>query len=73
MRKPRVKNNEKIFVSIASYRDPDIVNTVNSLLDNSDDPDNVRIVIVDQWGRHPDEVRPQPSKNVEVVRIPYQH
>ena len=72
MRKLRVKNNEKIFVSIASYRDPDVVNTVDSLLDNSDDPDNLRIVIVDQWGNHPDEVRPQPSKNVEVVRIPYQ-
>ena len=73
MRKPRVNNNEKIFVSIASYRDPDVVNTVDSLLDNSDDPDNVKIVIVDQWGNHPDEVRPQPSKNIEVVRIPYEH
>ena len=65
-------DNEKIFVSIASYRDPDIQNTIDSLLDNADCPDDINICILDQWGDHPNEVRPQPKKNIEVIRIPYQ-
>lgn len=33
--------NEKIFVSIASYRDPDVTNTIADILEMADDADNV--------------------------------
>lgn len=40
----------KIFVSIASYRDPELPNTVESLLSNAKYPDNLRIVVFEQNG-----------------------
>lgn len=45
-----------IFVSIASYRDPELLKTISSLIDNADNPDDLRIGIVSQdlKGKHPD-------------------
>lgn len=40
--------NDKIFVSIASYRDPELIPTVNSLLKCADNPENLRIVVFEQ-------------------------
>lgn len=37
-----------IFVSIVSYRDPDVLNTVDDLFDKADKPDQLRVVVFDQ-------------------------
>ena len=63
------QKNEKIFVSIASYRDPQIQKTIDSCIDNADSKDDLRIVVCDQWGNSPEEVRPQPQDNVEIIRV----
>ena len=45
----------KIFVSIASYRDPELVKTIDSMLSNAKDPNSLSVTIVwqhskeDQW------------------------
>lgn len=52
--KPVVKNG-LIFVQIASYRDPELKNTVENLIENADNPENLRICIAwqhsveDEW------------------------
>lgn len=43
-----IKNDNKIFVSIASYRDPQLNATIQSLIDNCHDISNVRIVVCEQ-------------------------
>ena len=63
------QKNEKIFVSIASYRDPQIQKTIDSCIDNADSKDDLRIVVCDQWGNSPEEVRPQPQDSVEIIRV----
>tara|TARA_B100000902_G_scaffold136945_2_gene135180 strand:- start:1427 stop:2293 length:867 start_codon:yes stop_codon:yes gene_type:complete len=40
--------NDKIFVSIASYRDPQTSSTIKSLLNNAKFPDNIRIGVIEQ-------------------------
>jgi len=59
--------SEKIFISIASFKDPLIARTIKSLLKRAENPHNIRIVVLDQVGLTPEEVRPQNSKNVEVI------
>lgn len=55
------KSNETIFVQIASYRDPELRNTLKDLLDNSKNPENLRICIAwqhsldDKWDWIPSE------------------
>ena len=44
----KVKNDGKIFVSIASYRDPQLINTIDSLIKNCTDPSSLHIVICEQ-------------------------
>jgi glycosyltransferase involved in cell wall biosynthesis len=39
----------KIFVQIASYRDPELINTLNSLIENSNKPENLVICIAHQY------------------------
>jgi glycosyltransferase involved in cell wall biosynthesis len=39
----------KIFIQIASYRDPELVNTINSLLENAKNPENLVICIANQY------------------------
>jgi len=40
----------KIFISIASYRDPDLSNTIDNLLDRANDPQSLKINICNQHG-----------------------
>jgi len=35
------KGNQKIFVQIAAYRDPELIPTLVSMIDNADEPDNL--------------------------------
>jgi hypothetical protein len=44
----KILSNDKIFVSIASYRDPDLLNTIDSIIKNSDFPSLLRIVVYNQ-------------------------
>jgi glycosyltransferase involved in cell wall biosynthesis len=46
----------KIFISVASYRDDDLGNTIKSLYNNADNPDNLVFGVVnqEQRGRHLD-------------------
>lgn len=43
-----VINNNKIFISIASYRDPECYNTVKSIIKNSKSPEKLKIVVCQQ-------------------------
>lgn len=43
-----MKRNCEIFVSIASYRDPELINTINDLYKNAKDPKNIRVVVFNQ-------------------------
>lgn len=42
--------NEKIFVSIASYRDPELAKTVADIIENAEHPELLRIVVYEQNG-----------------------
>jgi len=44
----KILNDNIIFVSIASYRDPQLVHTVNSLFDMCSDPSLVHVVVCEQ-------------------------
>lgn len=46
--------NKKIFVQIASYRDPELVPTVRDLISKADNPNNLRICILNQWHEEDD-------------------
>jgi len=43
----------KIFIQIASYRDPQLIPTLNNMLENAKYPENLRVGICRQY--HPDD------------------
>lgn len=47
------KKKNKIFVQIASYRDSELIPTINNLLENAKTPDNIVLCICRQY--HPDD------------------
>lgn len=53
----------KIFIQIASYRDPELVPTLNDLLNNADKPENLHICIAhqhskeDKWDKIPSKLK----------------
>ena len=65
-----MKSNKKmkntIFVQIASYRDPDIKNTIQSMLDNAKYPDNLVVGICRQY--HPDDTFEDVENNCEILK-----
>ena len=69
-----------IFVSIASYRDPVCVNTINSIYNNANNPDNIFLGICQQNNSILDEdcinnknlnINENLKKNIRIIRIPY--
>lgn len=46
-----MENNNKIFISIAAYRDPELIPTIENCLNNSDDPDNLVFCIAWQHSK----------------------
>jgi [Skp1-protein]-hydroxyproline N-acetylglucosaminyltransferase len=42
--------SEKIFISIASYRDPELPKTIHNLISNAEHPELLRIVVYEQNG-----------------------
>ena len=72
---PEIIKN-KIFVSIASYRDPEVIRTVTNLITNSSNPKNLYIYVLEQNGNTDPSVsgiNPQLLKlsNVDVETINY--
>jgi glycosyltransferase involved in cell wall biosynthesis len=70
MKKTTIKKN-KIFVQIAAYRDPELIPTLKSLLENAKSPENLTICIANQWDdEHAlDEYRK--DKRFKIIDIPH--
>lgn len=62
-------NNEKIFVNIVSYRDPEVIKTVNNLIKNAEAPELLRIVVFENNGEN--DISVKPRENVEVYTEHY--
>jgi [Skp1-protein]-hydroxyproline N-acetylglucosaminyltransferase len=64
----KVNKDGKIFVSIASYRDPQLIHTVKSLLDNCHNVSMVNIVICEQ--NHIDDKFDLPNNpNIKIIKM----
>ena len=60
---------DKIFVQIASYRDPELIPTVLDLVEKAKNPEALRIVVA--W-QHDDNETLEPIKHlIEYIDIPY--
>ena len=57
------------FVSIASYKDPELQFTINSVLENANRPEMIRIVVCQQ--DHPDKFISYHQPNVELLNFNY--
>jgi hypothetical protein len=69
------KKNSKIFVQIASYRDPQLIPTIKNMLENAKNPKNITIGIARQF--HPDDKFDDLSEyenddRFRILNIPYQ-
>ena len=53
MKKKNVEKTNTIFIQIASYRDPQLVPTIEDMIKNAEHPENLRIGIARQY--HPDD------------------
>ena len=64
----------KIFVQIASYRDPELRPTLNDLFDKADKPDNLKVCVAwqhssdDKWDTLDEYVN---DERVNILDIPY--
>ena len=69
-----IKNCE-IFVSIASYRDEDLINTINDLYENAKDPDRIRVVVFNQTDFESDEIYKMDfgNRQVEIYSLNYKN
>jgi len=67
-------SKNSIFIQIASYRDPELVPTLDSLFDNAKFPDNITVCIAwqhsteDEWD---DLGKYKKDKRVKILDIPY--
>ena len=43
------KGNQRIFIQIAAYRDPELIKTINNILEKADNPENLRFGICWQY------------------------
>ncbi len=69
------KKNSKIFVQIASYRDPQLIPTIKNMLENAKNPQNITIGIARQF--HPDDKFDDLSEfdndeRFKVINIPHE-
>ena len=60
-----------IFISIASYRDPDLVNTVRSAYENATQPDKLFFSILSQSDMHPD-LSFVPTKQLRYLQVSHE-
>ncbi len=66
-KKKEKKTNQNIFVQIASYRDPQLLPTIEDMLDKADNPENLRIGIA--WQRCENDSWPDIGKYVDDPRF----
>tara|TARA_B100000287_G_scaffold432930_1_gene493419 strand:+ start:332 stop:2293 length:1962 start_codon:yes stop_codon:yes gene_type:complete len=62
---------DKIFVQIASYRDPDIENTIEAAIKMAEKPENLIFGICDQYGPENKHLSLYDKDNFRVVRVPF--
>ena len=62
---------DKIYVQIASYRDPDIENTINDLLEKADNPERLIVGVCDQYGPENKHLPVYDKDNFRVIRVPF--
>jgi hypothetical protein len=65
--------NKKIFVSIASYRDSDCINTINNLFSTAKYPNNLVVGICFQHTENEFLILENYKSQVKIIDIPYQH
>lgn len=66
---------KSIFVQIASYRDPELVPTIKSLLDNASNPERIKICIAHQYAEEDEWDRLDQFASdgrFTIIQIPYQ-
>jgi glycosyltransferase involved in cell wall biosynthesis len=64
----------KIFVQIASYRDPELVNTIKNMMENASKPENLRIGIARQFSetdKFDDLSEFENDERFRILNIPY--
>jgi hypothetical protein len=59
-----------LFVAIASYRDPEVLNTVRWLVERACHPEKLRIVVLEQNEPHDASVKSLGLPQVEVIEMP---
>ena len=64
-------SENKIYVQIASYRDPDVVNTISDLLEKAERPGNIIVGICDQYGPENKHLLYYDNPAFRVSRIPF--
>jgi hypothetical protein len=65
------KNNNKIFIQIASYRDPELIHTLNNCIENSDNPENLNFGICWQHDENEDLSKYLNDKRFKIISIHY--
>ena len=66
------KNNKnKIFVQIASYRDPQIIPTIKDMLENAKNPENLIICIANQYDNINELDEYRKDERFKIIDIPY--
>jgi len=61
----------KIFVQIAAYRDPELVPTIKSMLENAKKPENLVICIANQWDDENALNEYRKDKRFKIIDIPH--
>ena len=64
----------KIFISIASYRDPELIPTIEDCIKNADNPSKLVFAIYNQYCKDDDFgdlSKYKKRKNFKIVNIPY--
>jgi hypothetical protein len=66
---------DKIFVSIASYKDSELLNTLNDLYENAKNPDDIRCVVLNQtnYDESNDFKLFFNDKKIEIYSVDYRH
>jgi len=64
-------NKNKIFVQIASYRDPQLIPTIKSLLENAKNPQNLVICIANQYDDEHELDEYRKDERFKIIDIPY--
>ena len=61
----------KIFVQIASYRDPDVKETIRNMVENAAKPENLIVGVCDQYGPENEYLKEYDQENFRVIRLPF--